>query len=298
MKKVLPILSLAFILFACKKSNNEEAKPEVKKYNVTFQSSEFAQGISILNKNSAAPAAIGDTLKNYSDNLYYYVYNSAGSLVNTITQSATAANYGTISDKLAAGSYTVYFTAMKGSGGVINSNESSTVACYPNNGYWNDTFYKKVTFTVASADVNQTVRLDRVVGGAEVTLTDVIPSNAYKITILVQNDANTIRLATGGWEVGVTKTKDFILTAEDKGQKNRTFLTHIANTSAPVVLNIRCYDSNNGLLAEKIVSNVNVYKNKKTLLSGNLFGTTANPSAGFVVFVNPTWDTPSTPVNF
>jgi len=298
MKKVLPILSLALILFACKKSNKTEVQPEEKKYNVSFTVADFNQEVVTLGKTSSKVSAIGDTLKNHSDNLYYYVYNSAGSLVNTINQVSTSATYGTVSDKLPSGNYTVYLAATKGSAGVINVNESNNAAIYPGGGYWNDTFYKKVTFTVGTTDLTQSVRLDRVVGGAEVTLTDVIPSNAYKITILVQNDANTIRLSTGSWEVGVTKTKDFILAAGDKGQANKKFFTHIANTTSSVTLNIRCYDSNNGLIAEKIVNNVNVFKNKKTLLTGSLFNNATNPSAGFTVTVNPIWDVSGTTITF
>jgi hypothetical protein len=92
-------------------------------------------------------------------------------------------------------------------------------------------------------------------------------------------------------------TTDFTVAASDIGVKNKKFLAYVGNTFTPASVVISAYNANNDLLAEKTIDNVRCYKNKKTLLTGSLFPTTA---AGFSVVVNPAWDTtsPTTPIRF
>ncbi len=298
MKKVLPALALVLALFSsCTKST--QLDPEPKKYDVTFSVADFAQSASTLSTDHPKTTlAIGDTLKNYADNLYYRIYNSAGVMVNSIDQASTLATFGTISDKLPAGTYNVFFAAAKGTLYPSSAQSIFNNAVYSTGSTaWSETFVKVLPITIATTAVTQAVKLDRVVGGLQVTLQDAIPSNAAKISLVYQlestflymNNTNTIYPSN-------SITKDFPLTTTDIGQKNKTFLMYIGNTVSTSSVIIRAYDSNNGLIVEKTIPNVRCYKNQKTSLTGSLFPSTPNTSLGFTVTVNPTWDTPTSPV--
>jgi hypothetical protein len=132
----------------------------------------------------------------------------------------------------------------------------------------------------------------------EVTLLDAIPSNLAKITLIFQSDTWSHYYNGATQSPNYSRTKQFSLTASDTGVKNKAFFMFVGNTWTASNVIIRAYDSANGLIAEKTVPNVRVYKNKKTLLTGTLFPATANPSVGFTVTVNPIWDVSGTPITF
>lgn len=300
MKKVLPVLALVLALFSsCTKSTQLE--PEQKKYDVTFSISDFAQSVSSLSTTRPKTTlGIGDTLKNYADNLYYRIYNSAGVMVNSIDQSSTLTTFGTISDKLPAGSYNVFLAASKGPLYISDAKTSYSSAAYsyfyPATS-WSDTFVKQLQLTVGTTAVSQSVKLDRAVGGLQVTLLDAIPNNATRISLVFQSEVQFLNVnGSSASYAGTSLTKDFTLTSADIGQKNKTFLMYVGNIVSASSVVIRAYDSNNGLIVEKTIPNVRCYKNQKTSLTGALFPATVSTSLGFTVTVNPTWDTPTSPV--
>jgi len=305
MKKVLPVLSLILLLFAaCKKSDNSEAEPKEEdkpKYDVSFTVADFAQTVGTLSTgNSKATTAVGDTLKNYVNYLYYRIYNSAGVLVNSVDQEGSLSTFGTITDKLPSGAYNVLFTAGKYNLFIPGAQTIFSNASFgPTYGTpWNDTFVKHVQLTVGSTAIAQSVRLDRVIGGLEVVLQDAIPSNVAKVSVVFQSDVDYIYSTGTGTFSSKPITRDFSIAASDIGQKNKKFLSYIGNTVSASSVIIRAYDSANGLLAEKTVSNVRCYKNQKTTLTGTLFPATSSASLGFTVTVNPTWGASGGTINF
>jgi len=305
MKKVLPVLSLILLLFAaCKKSDNSEAEPkeeEKPKYDVSFTVADFAQTVGTLSTgNSKATTAVGDTLKNYVNLLYYRIYNSAGVLVNSAEQEGALSTFGTVTDKLPSGIYNVFFAAGKYSLYVSGAQNNLSNAVFgPTIGAsWNDTFVKQFQLTVGSTPITQAVRLDRVIGGLEVVLQDAIPANAAKVSVVFQNDVDFIYANGTGILGPKSMTKDFPIFASDIGQKNKKFLAFIGNTLSASSVIIRAYDSANGLITEKTVSNVRCYKNQKTTLTGTLFPATSSASLGFTVTVNPTWGASGGTINF
>jgi hypothetical protein len=303
MKKLLLLsASCLMLLSACKKDNNtktEQPKPEEKKYDVTFKVDGFIQAVTDFTIPAKKTTDLGDTLKNYADNFVYRIFNADGVYVNGVNQKVSDVAFGTVSDKLPSGTYTVWFAAAKG---YLFGSDPTVVyskSYFSPSGTWGDTFAKSLQLTVGNTAVTQSVRLDRVVGGLEVTLEDAIPTGTAKISISYKNDSYEYYLNTAlNVNAGQTHTKDFALAASDIGQKNKKFLMHVGNTKSASSVLIRAYDANGGLLAERTIDNVQCYKNTKTLLTGSLFSASSGASAAFSVVVNPTWATPGTPIKF
>ncbi len=186
MKNLLPALFISLIFFGCQKSNQYENKPEAigKKYDVTFNLQNFAPNLTTFSTSGGKQTqAVGDTLKNYADNLYYRVFDASGALVKEINQASTSPGFGTISDQLQSGNYKVTIVASKGSLSWVNAPNAFTSTSYfsPSNNTWNDTFGKQLDLTVGTTSVTQAVRLDRIVGGVEVNILDAIPANTAKL---------------------------------------------------------------------------------------------------------------------
>jgi hypothetical protein len=299
MKQLLPILSLALILFSCKKSNQSENKPEpeAKKYDVTFNLEGFAQTTTTF----SVPAnkqtqAVGDTLKNYADNLYYRVLDLDGKVIKEIDQSNTLSSFGTITDQLQAGRYKISFVASRGKLNWSNiSNAYGNSSYFTPSGPWNDTFGKQLDLTVSSSAVNQSVRLDRMVGGLEINISDVIPANVARISVTYYNDYPRIDLSTfmpsgiPGGQVDIVAIDPATV-----GTRLKKLFYYIAKNDGPITVDIKAYDSANNQLAAKTAT-VSIPKNQKVILTGYLFAPT---SSGFSVVVNPSWNASGAPITF
>lgn len=311
-----------------------ENHTDLKKYEVKFNISDFEQSVeSMATKKSSAIMNSTRQVASLDSSislLYYIAYNSAGQevsrrkqLANGITSKylydgtaspepyeeyAGTFPFGNITDSLAAGTYTIVFAGAQTNFSINSRFEGLSGAQYLpfNDAYFNydrgldswsrasDSFFKKCTITVAEANTEKEVKLDRVVGKVEITILDAIPSNADHFSFLFINENEGFKFST---ESGVGLTDDseleeYLLTdiaPSEIGQRNYHFNKYIINTSSPLDVIINCYDASNVLIASKTVENVQCFKNKRTLLKGNLF-TTSSPSSSFTVAVNDEWD--------
>ena len=300
MKKLLPVFLLAFIFLGCKKSEQITALQETAigtKYNVKLTMADFGAATATMNApGTKASAAIGDTLKNYANFLYYRIYNANGIFIRSVEQKSTSANFGTITEQLPTGTYSISLVASKAQ---LSFSSDKTVfnqgsySPYSNTG-WNDVFATSMSLKVANADLAMMVRLDRQVAGLRLVLEDAIPVDAAKITLMIMNDVGSFKFtgndAMGeGYQINL----DYPLTAADKGLKNKAFDSYIGNARDNISLIIRAYNSNNNLLIERNLINLKFEKNRRTVVTGDLFSAPTNPTAGFVVSLDPAW-TPGT----
>lgn len=288
MKRFLPILFAGLTLFGCQKpavKPDTLTEAQTTKYDVTFKVADFGSTVGAFNASTKGTMAVGDTLKNYADNLYYYVFSSTtGLLVKSISQNALTTGFGTITDQLPSGTYNVFMAASKGTLTLQAGNDYS-VATYQATP-WSDTFTKTFTLTVGTSAVTQSVRLDRALGGLEVTLTDAIPSTVAKISLVFEKDASSIYMKSGLPFLNANAGKDFTIASSDIGVKNKKFFMYIGNTSTMATVSIYAYDAGNNIIAQKRVGPVMVSRNQITLLSGSLL---LKSSGDFTVNVNPTW---------
>lgn len=317
MKKSL-LLSFAFILlifWGCKKDHgkpgtNTDGKLYNIKYNFTGLTDALQQtsGKTVVNslQTNTAPST-----PDYLTRLYYLVYNSNGKLINQVSVASDSSKFATLTDKLAAGTYDVFFVASHGDL-VFSMNLGYTGKNYffygsgNNPSYqWDDTFFKAVTLTVSNADINQNVSLDRIVGQLQVNIEDNIPSNAAKLKLTITPEYGTYTFLPHSADT------TFALTNPSSGSSSATSVTYnipdasknqpnfkasdiLINTVKPFSVVIACLDAANNVIATTTVNNITCQKNRRTILSGKLFGS----NTGFDPVLNNSWDPIINVVNF
>jgi hypothetical protein len=312
MKKVLLYLAVAaFFLSSCKKdsSHNEGGSTPGKKYAVNFSVSGFTQTItggdssSLATKGTHNALAIGPrnlSLASSASILYYYVYNSSGALVSSLTQLSSNPNFGTIQDTLAAGTYTVVMAAGQTHFVSDQTNQYSTATLtyigklpgYP--AEWSDSFSKVFTVTISNQAISQSVQLARMVGAVQLDIKDAIPSNVYSLQMQFEYDYSTYAISTGQITDQTAFPYTDTIPTSARGTTNFKTTAIVLNTSTPMEVIITAYDNTNKVIATTSVTNVNCYKNTTTVLSGKLF--TSNVNWG--VSVNNTWDPTTINISF
>jgi len=313
MKKFL-IFSMAVVLFAtsCSKDKSSQNKPPVnsgKKYAVTFNVSGFTQTLNTnaINKKTLDDVAPGSVASG-ANVLYYYVQNSAGVFVSQIKETPTSAgaNFGTITDQLPAGTYTVAFLA-----GQTGLKTLYLIPDYPTSigfhGFyftyniapgqfapWQDTFFKKFTLTVTDQPVTQAVSLDRVVGEIQLDIKDAIPDNLKTIKFTFNYEYSGYRMDVDTAFNTFQTPRSYLVTSTIPdsviGKTDYKINTIIGNTSTPIDVTITCLDAANNTLSVTTVPSVRCQKNLRTVLSGSLF----SDASAFKTYVDTAWA--STPV--
>ena len=316
MKKAIYLLIvLCLFVFSCKKEHSSQ--PDNKLYKVTFNVSGFTQGTTVFsakgNSNRKIDALQIDALSDNVTNLVYAVFDASGNFVHNIYQnSSTATNFGTITDNLAAGTYTIVFVAgqdlLYGYGtyedptdpsAALFSTLSSAQIFYKNYdgddlGDFQDTFYKKLSLTVSTTSTSQAITLDRINGELELYIKDALPANAASIEFstvasLEYSIATSSPLAPLS---GYSLNAESNIPADSAGVSNYNFSAIVLNTTQSFTVNIYCYDVNGNVIAQRIVDNVSCQVNKKTILTGSLFGgpTGGSITGGFSISIDTAWN--------
>lgn len=302
---------LCTVLTSCKKDSKQAVKPDNKLYTVSFKVNSFSQQHVKFQNNSVRPKTL-NSVEYYSNNdtitspvLYYRVYDSNGTLVHNIYQDSTAANFGTITDQLMPGTYTVVmiggenepYTNEGFKQLVIHSLLYNTDLLTDDQIYYNEekagisqlfdeTFLKKFTLTVGSSNINQNVTLTHLVGQMIINIEDAIPANAQSITLTIGSISYVYNLGSGMPDVkGDSGSINYAVVP---GVTNFKMYNYILNTISPFTVTITSYDKYNGIIASKTIQNVTCTANQQVTLTGNLFGGTGNSAGGSI---NATADT-------
>lgn len=314
-KNITWCLLLCLFVFACKKDHSKNTGSDSKTYKVNFNISGFTQQILNSEKklNVNANSQSSSSLAGNVEVILYDVFDSANKLVHTITQTPDNTNFGTISDNLPAGNYTIVVVA--GKDGLTQADmppltnippysiyyiDSLTVSSFGNY-QWKDTFYKKTTLTVTGSDVNQSITLDRIVSQLEVNIQDVIPANAKTITYTYYSEYFYFSLlgsvpVLGNWKGSNNEVeRSFTLPDSVIGKTNLKFSYIVCNTVVPLTnVTINCYDASSKIIGQAMINNVTMQVNKKTILSGKLFGS----QNSFNVSIDPVWDPSKNIIHF
>ncbi|MDB5012965.1 MAG: hypothetical protein JWQ25_1167 [Daejeonella sp.] len=162
-------------------------------------------------------------------------------------------------------------------------------------------------------NVQHDVKLNRVIGKLDINIEDAIPANANKIDFRFDNAPTQFLLGSGVTSGGswygdrgdTLETNDYDdytmwhaiqIKSSEKGMNNFLSSRVVFGSDRGFLVEIRCFDINNKIIARKYVQNVHVYANKRTLLTGKLFDN--RQQAGFSVTVNSDWNPESEVVNF
>jgi hypothetical protein len=326
-----------FMLLSCKKEHQNAGdinnKAE-KKYPVSFNVSGFTQTQTIISlKNgkqklmstgkklaAADSTSLNDAFVDYA----YVVYDASGKEVSRIFKQGfgnpdnknyeyryiyTPApgvrrlfmgpdSFGTIQDSLATGNYTVLVIAGiqfnvnaigPFSPDSIKYTPLSSAAAYSAPGFKTDVFFKKFNITVGTGPLNQNIALNRVSGQLEIIIKDT-PPNGYRLQTDIKYDNRAFAFSS---------ETPFCNEEESYGLSllNPVNAITLQNTTAPMTITMSAYDVSDNFITSKTINNVRVYKNTRTILSGNLF--TQQPGATqFTITANQAWDPDVTTIHF
>jgi hypothetical protein len=326
MKKIFwGIMSICMVILSCKKehanTNTTGQTPDKGQYRVSFnvgfsqQTADFeTNGLKV---NSATHGLATTALSDQVDIIRMAVYNSSGVRMHIIKQKSTDSGFGTLTDYLSAGTYTMVVVAgktgleitngivLEGRSGVdyifISDSTLNTDILRYNGDYPakpgsfdKDAFFKKITFTVPGT-ASQTISLDRITSRAKVIVEDAIPANASVINIAASS-AKMFFIGSATPAMIDAFSFSATLTPKDIGTTNYNFTTSAFLAFPTLGAGITCSNSAGETIAASGASKASFLPNKTTVLTGNLFGGSGNPATnGFHFVADTSWSTP--PIN-
>jgi len=234
--------------------------------------------------------------------------------------------YNVITDSLAAGTYTVVIT-----GNTYSKNDELEIDYWDSNYSCDqptylplataavytgqaldpiprsiDIFFGKCSLTVTGPTKSDAITLNRIVGEVEVDLKDaVIPNNVSYIILGRSGELNGYFIAN---ETPNTPTSlspdppetldnDFTnLTTADFTKGNYVMQRFVLNTISPIDIILNAYDKNGNIIASKTIPQVQIQKNRRTILSGKLFDSSVTTQ--FTITANATWGPDTAPIDF
>jgi hypothetical protein len=302
------ILFITVAAFSCKKNHSKDdpgsSVSKAHTVTLTINPSGFLQSISNNSKLNVNSTVNPSDFKNYIDTLYI---SFAGKVYTYNTKNLTAINIP--SQQLFPGTYKAFaFGGKKG----FRFDQSYLVAYYapadPQNflssGLWQDSFAALQSFTVSDADVTVNLSLARIDAALEVVIQDKLPSNVSYFTVDVSKEyyfyypANDLAYDTYPNEElrAPGAMIKYVVADTSKGKPNFTMDRIMLNTNSNFYLTISAYDSANSLIASKVVSNIKLTKNQKSILTGTLFGGSTSNAAGSTLPVKADTSWNSTPI--
>jgi hypothetical protein len=332
-KHILSLIAIIAVFSACKKDAVNTGKNNKGTTAVTFNLG-FTQttgAFSVLHKSgkigSNALASVDPTLAANSSILYIAIYPSDGSRLFLTKQLSTDTVYGKAQYNLPPGTYTVVFAAGQSDFFYTGTNLSNDAITYstplPNDNFdnsWKDTFFKKITLTVGSSPVNQSVSLDRIDSEVIVDIEDAIPADVKFMALSATDQLAVTETSGPAYEVSTGTVEgdpelivlhSSLTTPVTTGVKNTQFSFITLNSNRPYRIFLYATDAlpsspNNytsGAQGQQIgyaeIDSVMVVPGHQTILSGNLFGGNGlTNTGGFQVSVNPVWNPTVTTIPF
>lgn len=210
-------------------------------------------------------------IRNYMHYLYYAAYDSLGVLASKIVQDSNASLYvgpefGIIKDSLAAGHYTIFtLGTWYNRPGIGGDSFLTTLNVYMGD---QDVFFKKFEINVSEKDtVTAAVKLTRLNGQLQVDLRDSLHPEVRRTLTTVDNVPSRFAVLTNSF------TFYSSLTFPVYGSLAYPYKCDFSVTGSDVSHNvtISAYGDNDQILAQKVISGVYVYTNRKTILTGKIF---------------------------
>ena len=276
MKKMLLLAVAVAMLTGCSKDVNvEEAGAKKVSFDVqgNWNSPVFTRG------------SLSADGKEMTD-LWLFDYVD-GTLVQTLHQVSTDADFGTPAPTLSYGEHRIYFVVSRGANPVING----TVISW---GSIRDTFWKAMSVTVGGASASAySVALDRVVTKLKITATDAVPDGTATVVVLPERWYYGLDYLTGepadmhdSEEMSVAVPDSYV----DTTGLAVSFFGFSTATEWTTPLTVSARDGENDIIGLVNVAEAPFMANRATEFSGSLFST----SGAFTITLNDEWDTPWT----
>ncbi len=137
------------------------------------------------------------------------------------------------------------------------------------------------------------MQLARIVGRLEINIQDSIPDDAGNVVMTFTNENHNYLISTGTPAGSLTENPvvGYVFKGSDVNQTNFRIGAYILNTVVPFDVTITSTSADGKPLANVLIPNVQVFKNKKTVLSGRLFGQRNPVNTGTEIGLDEEWDT-------
>jgi hypothetical protein len=313
MKKLfLAVCALSLSFFACKKDDGpvKPATPGGKKVALNIHTNDFLQKLESIpganNKIAGTAGALRDSaLAAKVSDLYYLLYDGSGNRLKLMHQSASVTeDFGSFYDTAAPGSYTIVLLASQAPLDVSYTDQLSGSAFSIPMATWGeienmpDIFYTKesVYITDASDAIELNMNLSRVVGNLQINILDMPQpgSGDTSVSIKITPEAFTFFLDQGTTSIGIAD----IINAKVNRISLNTFSSYVLNTVSPFTVTISYVDPATGQPQTKVINNVQCYMNRKTILSGYLYGGSAPENSGVKVVLLDSWSSDDNQIQF
>ncbi len=307
MKKLfLAVCALSLSLYACKKETtpSKSVTPgDGKKVALNIRTNDFLQQVEPLpgtnNRTVGTAEALRDSvLATKVSHLYYLLFDQAGNRLKVMHQDANVTdNFGSIYDTAAPGYYWMVLLASQTPLDINAADQLSAsafsvpVAASGEMENMPDVFYTKASVWVpddyGSKELILNETLDRIIGNLQVNILDMPQpgSGDTSVSIKITPEAFTFFLDPGTTYIGPD-----IVNAKVNRISLNTFSAYVLNTVSPFTVTIDYVDPVTGQLQTKVINNVRCYKNRRTILSGYLYGGSAPDSDGIKIFLLDNWD--------
>lgn len=300
MKKILTILIITCTaLTACKKDNHTKSGGSGALQSVIFQVG-FSQTTSGFETNLKLNDA-DTSVTNNVDLLFYMVFDSAGKNLHNVTQQKGDSGFGTFTDHLPAGSYTMAIAGAKAGSTIAVQGDLTKQRIRPATG--TDLFFKKITFVVTTVPSTQNVNLERVNSRVKIVIKDAIPAGVALITVTLTPMYTDWYVGSASPILAYGQTYVYNIPATAIGTTNYTITPpdFLADGGGMVAVDISAgghlSQQENTLIKDKVaekIINASTGQNKITVLTGNLFGGNGTTGGdGFTISL-PDWNTPIT----
>lgn len=296
---MLAIASIAILFAACKKdaaSPKNETPVSTEKFPVSVSIADFIRTVENLPMSGARSASgqLKDTaLGSKVSHIVYLAYpQGVYTPVSTFRQSVNEnpVSFGTIRDSLPAGNYTLVIVASHDSLQVSNAG----IFYIPRAGMngienFGDIFAKRIYTTVTAGGLNQIedITLPRAIGKLEVNILDgeALEASNHEITVTARS-SNYMRNVLEDYTY---LDHDGIITTLQRvsGKKYESFVLDREDFMVTITVKDK---STGDVVLSKLLTDISVGINKKTIISGNLTGSNTNTNGNWDLRVNQTWD--------
>jgi hypothetical protein len=289
----LVMIGVAYSLNGCKKESPIDKPQDGKQYDVSFKVEGFTKEESPMgpvmstksqstNTTSDNPSIV-NAVDTYLTDLDYFLYNSAGDLIQYSHQDYMEEDiepfsyYGYEHFALNAGNYKLIVVGSMGGCSFPDSARYQSAAIIP--GRREDLFYKELAFTVDEAfNINQTITIERIVGSLEVNQREMVGAlwggkplvsytTARRFPFDEENQDYQLREENLPWISGdfiPYQTIDFV-------SRNFVLPDRTGNFNTKVKIEIRAIREG-GFIATKTFDDIIVQPNVKVVLKGTLTG--------------------------
>jgi hypothetical protein len=312
-KLFLAVCALSLSFIACKKDTapvKSAAPGAEKKVALNIRTNDFLHRIEPLpgGRTVGTTATLRDSvLASKVSHLYYLLFDEAGNRLRFMHQDANVTeNFGSFYDTAAPGYYNMVLLAsqspldvnadsqLSGSAFSIPMTAQGEIENMP------DMFYTKESVLVptdnGSDPLELNMTLSRIVGNLQVNILDMPQpgSGDTTVSIKITPEAFSFFLDPGTTYIGAA---DMVNAKVNRINLN-TFSAYVLNTVSPFTVTISYVDPTTGQPQTKVINNVSCYRNRRTILSGYLYGGSPSGNNGIKLHLLDAWSNDENNVGF